>query len=90
MSPIPSQKSEPEAELSECCHATIGYDAWVDSNGEICGGPYDHNICINCGMEDPAVWDGKTRRRTRNPRTRDQQYLEMLSTLRATDNDRAK
>ena len=56
MTAIKDDKAPPEAELSECCHATIGYDAWVDSNGEICGGPFDHNICINCGMEDPAVW----------------------------------
>jgi hypothetical protein len=81
---------QPEVELSECCHATIGYDAWVDSNGEVCGGPYDHNICLNCGMEDPAVWDGKTRRRTRNPRTRDAQYVEMVNTSNATGNDRVK
>jgi hypothetical protein len=81
---------QPEVELSECCHATIGYDAWVDSNGEVCGGPYDHNICLNCGMEDPAVWDGKARRRTRNPRTRDAQYVEMVITSNTTGNDRAK
>jgi hypothetical protein len=60
MSPTLDQKSEPEAELSECCHATIGYDAWVDSNGDICGGPYDDSICMECGAKDPTVWDGKS------------------------------
>ena len=38
----------PDVELSEC-------------NGEMCGGPYDHNICMNCGMESPSVWDDKFR-----------------------------
>lgn len=46
-------------ELSECCHAEIGYDAWVNSAGEVNGGPFDDCICINCGMEEPEVWDGK-------------------------------
>jgi hypothetical protein len=47
-----------DVDLSECCHATIGYDAWVDSNGDVCGGPYDHCICTGCGAENPRVWDG--------------------------------
>lgn len=54
---------EPEAqpvELSECCHAEIGYDAWVDSNGVLNGGPFDNCICTNCSMEEPKVWDGKS------------------------------
>lgn len=46
--------------LSECCHAEIGYDAWVDSNGALNGGPYDNSICTNCSMEDPEVWDGES------------------------------
>lgn len=53
-------KAIPEVDLSECCHATIGYDAWVDSNGELCGGPYDHWVCTECGKEKPSVWDGKS------------------------------
>jgi hypothetical protein len=55
-----ANKPSQDYELSECCHATIGYDAWADSNGEVCGGPYDHCICMNCGMERPKVWDGKS------------------------------
>lgn len=28
----------PPLKVSACCGGTIGYDAWVDSNGDVCGG----------------------------------------------------
>lgn len=46
--------------LSECCHAPVGYDAYIDSNDEMVCGPYDACICTNCSMEEPKVWDGKS------------------------------
>jgi hypothetical protein len=48
----------PVIELSACCHAPVGYDAWVDSNGDICGGPYDNSQCMHCGEDDPEIWQG--------------------------------
>lgn len=41
------------AKLSRCCNAPIGWDAWVDSEGEVCGGPYDASQCMECGESDP-------------------------------------
>jgi hypothetical protein len=35
------------------CGGTIGYDAWVDSNEEVCGGPFDFHVCMKCGEEEP-------------------------------------
>lgn len=55
-------------ELSECCHAQIGYDAWVDSNEQLNGGPFDNRCCLNCGMEGPKVWDGQSPPWPRNER----------------------
>lgn len=39
--------------LSACCNAPIGYDAWVDNNGEVCGGPFNASCCMKCGGEKP-------------------------------------
>lgn len=31
---------------SECGSDSIGWDAWVDENNEIIGGPYDNCQCM--------------------------------------------
>jgi len=40
------------------CGGVVGYDAWVDSNSEVCGGPFDHHICMKCEEEGPDVTRG--------------------------------
>lgn len=45
------------AKLSACCGAEIGYDAWVDSNGDVNGGPFDNSICLECCGENPDEAD---------------------------------
>lgn len=35
-----------------CGGSKIGWDAWVDENNEVIGGPYDHCQCMDCGSED--------------------------------------
>lgn len=49
---------EKPVEMSECCHAPIHYDAYVDSNNELAAGPFDDCVCSNCGMHHPDEWDG--------------------------------
>ena len=33
----------------ECQSLDVGWDAWVDADGGVCGGPYDHCQCMECG-----------------------------------------
>jgi len=33
----------------ECGSDKIGYDAWVDQDGNVVGGPYDNCLCMECG-----------------------------------------
>ncbi len=47
------EQSIKQPKRSKCCNALIGFDGWVDSNDEICGGPFDASICIECGMAAP-------------------------------------
>lgn len=35
-----------------CGSDQIGWDAWVDENGEVIGGPYDNCQCMDCGSND--------------------------------------
>jgi len=42
--------------LSACCKATVGYDAWVDVNEEVVGGPYDESICMERGATNPDTF----------------------------------
>jgi len=35
-----------------CYSDNIGWDAWVDKDGNIIGGPYDNCQCMECGSED--------------------------------------
>jgi hypothetical protein len=35
------------------CGGVIGWDAWADSEGEVCGGPYDSSQCMKCGAANP-------------------------------------
>lgn len=71
-------KAEPAGtkapELSACCHALIGYDAWVDSNGEVCGGPFDDHSCMECGQQKPDEWDGES-----PPENRDSEAFKRLA-----------
>jgi hypothetical protein len=41
-------------DLHKQCGGVIGYDAWVDSNGEVCGGPFDNCVCMKCDESDPS------------------------------------
>ena len=40
-------------DLHKGCGGVLGYDAWVDSNGEVCGGPFDDYVCMKCNAEEP-------------------------------------
>ncbi len=51
------EQSIKQPKRSKCCNALIGFDGWVDSNDEICGGPFDTNVCLECGIEDPDEAD---------------------------------
>lgn len=33
----------------DCESANIGWDAWVDQDGQLIGGPYDNCECMDCG-----------------------------------------
>ena len=33
------------------CGGEVWFDAWVDLNGELAGGPYDNTHCETCGGE---------------------------------------
>jgi hypothetical protein len=33
------------------CGGEVFFDAWVDLNGELCGGPYDNTYCQVCEGE---------------------------------------
>jgi hypothetical protein len=37
---------------SECESSRIGYDAWVDQDGNLIGGPYDNCMCMDCGSSN--------------------------------------
>jgi hypothetical protein len=37
---------------NDCGSDNIGWDAWVDENNEVVGGPYDNCQCMDCGSED--------------------------------------
>lgn len=37
------------------CGGVIGRDAWVDSRGELCGGPYGQSQCMDCETKNPPV-----------------------------------
>jgi hypothetical protein len=36
----------------DCNSNNIGWDAWVDENGELLAGPFDNCQCMDCGSED--------------------------------------
>jgi hypothetical protein len=36
----------------DCNSNNIGWDAWVDDNGELLAGPFDNCQCMDCGSED--------------------------------------
>jgi RNase P subunit RPR2 len=38
-----------------CNSELIGWDAYVDQNGNVLGGPYDHCECMDCGSTDIRV-----------------------------------
>ena len=40
---------------SECGSDNVGFDAWVDENGEVIGGPYDNSMCMDCEATDCAI-----------------------------------
>ena len=40
---------------SKCGSDRVGFDAWVDENGNIIGGPYDHSMCLDCEAFDSAT-----------------------------------
>lgn len=46
--------------VSACCGATIGYDAWVDGHGDVCGGPFDDSCCMGCSGENPTEVDAES------------------------------
>ena len=35
----------------DCGSYNIGWDAYVDSGGNVCAGPYDNALCMDCGSE---------------------------------------
>ena len=37
------------------CGGVVGWDAWVDSDDKICGGPYDSSECMKCGTANPEL-----------------------------------
>ena len=43
-----------QVEVHNHCGGVIGYDAWVDSNDEVCGGPFDDYVCMKCGESNPS------------------------------------
>jgi hypothetical protein len=38
---------------AKCCECggEVVFDAWVDLNGDVCGGPYDNTFCETCEGE---------------------------------------
>jgi hypothetical protein len=36
----------------QCESNRIGYDAWVDQDGNVIGGPYDNCQCMDCGSDN--------------------------------------
>jgi hypothetical protein len=36
----------------DCGSDRIGFDAWVDKDGNVIGGPYDNSLCMDCGCEE--------------------------------------
>jgi hypothetical protein len=36
----------------QCESDRIGYDAWVDQDGNVIGGPYDNCQCMDCGSSN--------------------------------------
>ena len=50
----------------KCGSTNIGYDAWVDADGKVIGGPFDAHQCQDCGDDgimdepdpEPAPWPG--------------------------------
>lgn len=40
---------EPEPEKCNLCGEPLGFDAWVDSNGNLLAGPYDDHMCLTDG-----------------------------------------
>lgn len=33
----------------DCDSELVGWDAWVDQNNNVVGGPYDNCQCMDCG-----------------------------------------
>ena len=44
-------EQKPEPTGCQKCGGVVGFDAWVDSNGEVVGGPYDAFHCMHCDSE---------------------------------------
>lgn len=42
------------------CGGEVGFDAYVNSNGEICSGPFDDSRCMGCDEQDPEVTEPMT------------------------------
>jgi hypothetical protein len=36
----------------DCKSYNIGWDAWVDQDGELLAGPYDNCQCMDCGSDN--------------------------------------
>jgi DNA-directed RNA polymerase subunit RPC12/RpoP len=36
----------------DCNSNNIGWDAWVDQDGELLAGPFDNCQCMDCGSKD--------------------------------------
>jgi hypothetical protein len=36
----------------DCYSTNIGWDAWVDQDGELLAGPFDNCQCMDCGSKD--------------------------------------
>lgn len=36
----------------DCESDNIGWDAWVDQDGNVVGGPYDNCQCMDCGSDN--------------------------------------
>lgn len=45
----------PGPQCGLCGSHDIGWDGWIDSNGEVCGGPYDNYQCMDCGEDEPPL-----------------------------------
>lgn len=55
-----TKKHPPRPDCCAECGGVIGYDAYVDSNGDVVSGPFQHNVCTRCDRENPPVAGANT------------------------------